>query len=130
MATRNSSRSLRLGVAVVGVEDQQLLPCFADALSEASPALQIRCDGWVLELGDIPDHHLPAPDIDHQVEVQPDSANGGMQIRDVPTPHLIGSCSPKPWHAPGFLWWPCPTPTLELAVGMEHPVKVPLGTDV
>ncbi len=35
------------GVAVVGMEDQRLLPCLADPLSEASPAHQIRCNGGI-----------------------------------------------------------------------------------
>ena len=38
VAERNSSRSLRLGIAVIGVEDQRLLAALADPLAQASPA--------------------------------------------------------------------------------------------
>jgi len=75
--------------AVIRVEDQRLLPAFADPLSQAGPAHQIRCNGGVFSLGDIPGHHLAAPDADHQVEVQPDPAHGGGEIGDIPAPHLI-----------------------------------------
>ncbi len=77
------------GVAVVGMEDQGLFPDLADPLAQASPAHQIRCNGWILTLIDIPGHDLAAPDVDHQVEVQPDPAHGGGQIGDVPAPHLL-----------------------------------------
>jgi hypothetical protein len=43
-AARNSSRSLRLGVAVVGVQDQWLAAAFADPLPQAGSAHQIRCN--------------------------------------------------------------------------------------
>jgi len=45
VAPRNSSRSLRLGIAVIGMEDQQQLAIPADSLSQASPAHQIGCNG-------------------------------------------------------------------------------------
>ena len=77
------------GVAVVGMEDQRLLPALADPLSQASPAYQIRCNGWIFSLSNIPGHDLAAPDVDHQVEIQPDPAHGGWQIGDVPTPELV-----------------------------------------
>ena len=57
------------GVAVVGVQDQWLAAAFADPLPQAGSAHQIRCNGWILALGDIPGHNLAAPDVDHQVEV-------------------------------------------------------------
>ena len=68
------------GVAVIGVQDQRLLSALADPLSQASPADQIRCNGWILSLIHIPGHDLAAPDVDHQVEVKPDPAHGGGQI--------------------------------------------------
>ena len=62
---RNSSRSLRLSVAVIGMQHQRLLPTLADSLSQAGPAHQIRCECWGIALSDIPRHHLATPDIDH-----------------------------------------------------------------
>ena len=56
--------------AVVGVQQQRILKSFTDPLSEASPSHQIRCNGWILALGDIPVHHLETPHVDYQVEVQ------------------------------------------------------------
>lgn len=95
------SRVAVRGVPVVCMEDQRPLPCFVDPLSDASPTHQIRCNVWILTFGDIPGHDLAVPYIDHQVELHPDSANGGWKIRDVPTPHQIGCCSPEPLHGPG-----------------------------
>ncbi len=77
------------GVAVVGMQDQRLLAPLADPLAAAGPAHQIRCDGSVLAFSDIPGHHLAAPDVDHQVEVQPHPSHGGGQIGDVPARHLV-----------------------------------------
>jgi hypothetical protein len=91
VAARNSARSFRLGVAVIGMQDQWLLTALADALADAGPAHQIGCDGRVFLLGDIPGHHLAALDVDHQVEVQPHPSHGGGQFGDVPAPHLIGA---------------------------------------
>ena len=68
------------GVAVIGMENQWLAPALADAFSQAGPADQIRCDGWILTLRHIPGHHLSTPDVDHQVEVQPDPADRGGEI--------------------------------------------------
>ena len=110
------------GVAVIGMENQGLLPTFADPFSQASPTHQIRCNGWILTLIHIPGHDLAAPDVDHQVEVKPDPAHGGGQIGNLPTPELVRSDSPEPWNGSGFLRWPCSTATVHLAVGVEHPV--------
>ncbi len=104
VAARNSSRSLWIRVAVIRVEDQRLLPAFTDPLSQASPAHKFCCDGGIFSLGDIPGHHFAAPDIDHQVEVELDPAHGGGEIGDVPTPELVRSDSPEPWHGSWFLW--------------------------
>jgi len=64
------------------------------------------------------------------IEVEPDSAHCGEQRGDVPTPHLVCSCGPEPWNGARFLWWPCMTATVILAVGMKYPVKASLGPDV
>ncbi len=77
------------GVAVVGMEDQRLLAALADPLADAGPADQIGCDGSVLAFGDIPSDDLAAPDVDHQIEVQPNATHGGGQVGDVPAPHLV-----------------------------------------
>ena len=71
VAPRNSSRSLRLGIAVVGVQDQGWLVALAAAkgagaavaLLEASPLHQIRGDLSRLHLGHISGHHFAAPDV-------------------------------------------------------------------
>jgi len=74
------------GIAVISVEDQRLAAPLADLLSQAGSAHQIRCNGWILALGDIPGNDLAAPDVDHQVEVQSHPAHGGGQVGDVPAP--------------------------------------------
>ena len=71
------------------MENQWLAPALADPFSQAGPADQIRCDSWILSLSNVPGHHLAAPDVDYQVEVQPDPAHGGGEIGDIPAPHLI-----------------------------------------
>jgi len=76
------------GVAVIGLENQWLPTALTDPLSQTSPADQIRCDGWILSLSNVPGHHLAAPDVDDQIEVQPDPAHGGGEIGDIPAPHL------------------------------------------
>jgi hypothetical protein len=91
VAALNSSRNLRLGVAVIGMEDQRLLASFTDPLTQAGPTLQIGCDGWILTLPNIPGHHFATPHVDHEVEVKPDSADPWKEIGDVPAPHLIRS---------------------------------------
>jgi hypothetical protein len=35
--------------------------------SQAGSAHQMRCNSWILAVGDIPGHDHAAPDIDHQV---------------------------------------------------------------
>ncbi len=89
VAALNPSRNLPLGVAVVGIQDQWLLTSLADPLADAGPAHQIGCDGWVFPFCDVSGHHLAAPDVDHQIEVQPNATHGGGQVGDVPAPHLV-----------------------------------------
>jgi len=47
---------------------------------EAGSAHQIRCDGRILTLGDVPGHGLAAPDIYHQIEVQPDHPSSDLDL--------------------------------------------------
>ena len=70
--------------------------CAAVPLAQTSPAHQMRCDGRILAVSDIPVHNLPAPDVEHQIEVQPRTSHGGGQVGDVPAPHLIRPGRPKP----------------------------------
>tara|TARA_B100000674_G_scaffold191664_2_gene156123 strand:+ start:14023 stop:14463 length:441 start_codon:yes stop_codon:yes gene_type:complete len=75
------------GVAVIGMENQWLAPALADPLSQAASAHQIRCDGWILTLRHIPGHYLSTPDVDYQVEVQPDPADRCGEIGDISALH-------------------------------------------
>ena len=137
VAARNSSRILRLGNAVIGVQKQRLLTalavggafCAAVPLTQAGSALEIRCNGWIVSLSNVPGHHFAAPNVDHEVEIQPDSSNGGGQVGDVPTPHLIRTCCTQPRYWTRLLWWPCSTAPVDLSVGMKHPIKAALRTD-
>jgi len=49
---------------------------------------------------------------------------------DVPAPDLIRPPGLQPWHRSWRLGWTGPAPTVDLAVGMEHPVEAPLRADV
>ena len=59
------------------------------ALLEIGPLHQISGDLGRRYRGDIPGHHLVAPHIDYQVEVQPHTPHRGGQIGDVPAPNLV-----------------------------------------
>ena len=61
----------------------------AVALLETGSLHQIRRDLSRLRLGHIPGHHLAAPDVDHQVEVEPHTPHRGRQEADVPAPNLV-----------------------------------------
>ena len=74
------------GIAVVGMEDQRLAAPSTDPLPQAGPADEISGDLCVLAIGDIPGHHFAAPDVDHQIEVEPDTTHAGGQVGDVPAP--------------------------------------------
>ncbi len=86
----------------------------ADPLSQARPTHQIDCSGRVFSVGEITGHHLEAPDVDHQTEVQPDPADGGGQVGDVQAQNLVWPSSPEPWHWARLLWWPNSTPPVKL----------------
>jgi hypothetical protein len=113
-------------VAVIGMQDQRLLATFINPLSEASPAHQSRCDGWILTLPDIPGHHLAAPHVDHQIEVEPHTSHSGRQVGDVPALHLIWPSCAQAWNRSGLLWWPGSSPPMGLPVCMEHPIEAAL----
>ena len=118
------------GVAVVGMEDQRLGPALADPLSQAGPADQIRGDLGVFPIRHVPGHHLAAPDVDHQIEVQPDATDASGQVGDVPAPELIGPSGLQARHGAGFLGRPGTATAMDLAMGMEHPVEAALRADV
>ena len=59
------------------------------ALQDTGPLHQIGGDLRRLHLSHIPGHHLAAPDVDHQVEVQPHTPHCGRQKADVPAPSPV-----------------------------------------
>ena len=115
------------GAAVVGVQDQTLLAALADPLLDAGAADQIGGHLGIFPLGDVPGDDLAAPDVDHQVEVQPYATHAGGQVGDVPAPQLIGTIRTPPRHRPRLLRRPGPSAALDLLVGVEHPVEAALG---
>jgi hypothetical protein len=115
------------GAAVVGVQDQPALALLADALPDAGPADQIRGQLGILALVDVPGDDLAAPDVDHQVEVEPYAPHAGGQVGDVPAPELIGPISTPPGHRTRLLWRSGPSAVLYLLVGVEHAVEAALG---
>ena len=114
------------GVAIVGMEDQRLAAALPDPLPQTSAADENSGDLRLLPIGHILSHHFSVPDVDHQIEVQPDTTDAGGQVGDVPTPHLIGAPGLQPRHRTGLLGRTGPATTMHLAVGMEHPVEAPL----
>jgi len=80
------------------MEDQRLGPAFADPLPQACAADEIRGDLGVLPLDYVPGHQLAAPDIDHQIEVQPDATDAGRQVGDDPAPELIRASGSQARH--------------------------------
>ena len=126
---RNSSRSLRLGAAVLGIEDQWLLAALSYPLFQEGHNQKTPCDVWFL--ADVtPGYELVSLDIDQQVKVQPYPLNGGRQIGDISAPYLIRSCGPQAWYSSRLLWWRCSTTTIGLPVCMDHPVSAALLADV
>ena len=118
------------GVSVVGMEDQRPGPAFADPLPQARATDQISGDLCLFPLGHVPGHHLAAPDIDHQIEVEPDATDAGGQIGDVPAPHLVRAIRPEARHCPRCLRWSCPTPPLALPSLVQDPINTGLRADV
>ena len=113
-------------VAVIGMEVQWLVAAFADPLPQTSAADEISGDLGLFPIGPIPGHHFAAPDVDHQIKVEPDTTNTRGQEGDVSTPNLIGSPGLQPRHRTGLLGRTGPATTMHLAVGMEHPVEAAL----
>ena len=113
-------------VAVIGMEDQRLGPPLADPLSQVGPADQIGGDLGLLSLGHVPGHHLAAPDVDHQVEVQPHTTDTDWQVGDVPAPDLIGPAGFQPGHRARLLRRPGTATVMDLAMGVEHAVEAAL----
>ena len=64
------------GIAVVGVKNQRLISTVDDLLTQAGADDEIGCNGRILKFGEIPDHQLLAPNVDHQIETQPHALNG------------------------------------------------------
>ena len=86
------------------MEDQRLLASFTGPLTQARPV--------------------------HQIEVNPDSADRGGEIGDVPAPHLIRACRTQSRYWARLLWWPCPTAAMGLSIGVQHPVEAALRIDI
>ena len=95
-------------------------------LLEAGPLHQISCDLSRLHLGHIPGHHFAAPDVDHQIEVEPHTAHRGRQVGDVPAPHLVGAIRPETRHRARFLRQPGPPAAVALTRLVQHPIETAL----
>jgi hypothetical protein len=131
LSTPSSSRRLfQHGIPVVGMEDQGLRASATDALPQAGSADEISRDLGVFPFGDIPGHDLAAPDIDHQIEVEPHPSHAGGQVGDVPAPDLIRPVSPQARNGTLLLRKACPPAEMGLTMGMEHPIEAALRADV
>ena len=100
------------------------------ALLETGSLHQIRRDLSRLHLGHIPGHHLAAPDVDHQIEVQPHTPHRGRQKADVPRPDRIGAIRSQPRHGARFLRQPRTPAAVALPCLVQHPIETALGTDI
>jgi len=118
------------GVAVVGMEDQRLAAPPADPLPQAGPADKISGDLGILVIGHVPSHRLSAPDVDHQVEVEPHAPHARGQVGDIPAPELIRPSGLQSRHQAGLLGRPGAAAAVGLTMGMEHPVETALRADV
>ena len=112
------------------MEDQRLRPAFADPLPQAGSADEISRDLFVFPLSHFPRHDFAAPDIDHQIEVEPDATNAGGQVGDVPAPDLIGLVGPQAWNGTRLLRRARPPAAVGLPMGMEHPIEAALRADI
>ena len=118
------------GIAVVGMEDQGLRASAIDALPQAGSADEISRDLGVFPFSDIPGHHLAAPDVDHQIEVEPDAPDAGGQVGDVPAPDLIRPVSPQARNRTRLLRRAGSPAAVRLPMGMEHPIEAALRANV
>jgi len=99
----------------------------AVALLETGPLHQIRRDLSRLPLGHIPGHHLAAPDVDHQAEVQPHTPHHGGQKADIPAPYPVWAIRHQARHGARFLRPPGPPSTsVALACLVQHPIEAAL----
>ena len=112
------------------MQDQPALALLADPLPDAGPADQISGQRGVLTILDVPGDDLAAPDVDHQIEVEPHAPHTGGQVGDVPAPELVGAISTPPGHRARLLRRPGPSAALHLLVGVEHAVEAALGGQV
>jgi hypothetical protein len=115
------------GAAVIGVQDQPALAALADPLPDAGAADQSSGQLSGLAVLNVTGHDLAAPDIDYQIEVQPDASHAGGQVGDVPASELIGTVSTPSGHWPWLLRPSGPSAALHLLVGVEHAVEAALG---
>ena len=102
----------------------------ADPLPDANPADQIGSERSVLAVLDVPGNDHAAPDIDHQIEVQPHAPNAGGQVGDVSAPEIIEADRTLSWHWPRILRRFGPSAALHLLVGVEHAVEAALRGQV
>ena len=52
-------------------------------------------------------HHFAAPDVDHQIVVEPHTPHRGRQEADVPAPNLVWAIRPEARYGARFLRQPC-----------------------
>lgn len=76
------------------MENQRQLVGQTDSLANVSPAHQVVSDGFIFPLGYIPGHNFAAPNVDHQIKVDPLTSQGGGQVSDLPAQHLILAIGP------------------------------------
>ena len=120
-SSRNSRVAALMALPLSTWRDQRLGPTFADPLPQAGPAYEISGDLGLFPFGHIPGHHFAAPDVDHQIELEPDTTDAGGQIDDVPTAYLIWGSGLHPRNRTGCAGRTGTTTTVDLAVGIEDP---------
>ncbi len=112
------------------MEDQRLGASATDPLHQTGAADQVSGDLGDRSLSHFPGHDFAAPDIDCQVEEEPDAPHAGGQVGEDPDPDLIGPGSPQARNRTRFLWRSCSSSTMRLPMGVEHAVEAALRTDV
>jgi hypothetical protein len=113
------------------MKDQRLGPALVDSFPQARPADQISGALCLFPPGYISGHHLAAPDIDHQIQAEPDAAHTGGQVGRWPNYSLdmvLWPLAAPPCRAP--LGGTGTAPEMGLAMGMEHSVQASLRIDV
>ena len=112
------------------MEDQRFGASLADPLPQTGSIEEISGDLGFFLLGDVPGHYFSAPDVNHQVEVQPDAAHAGGQVGDVRAPDVVRPSGLQPRHRTGFLGRPGAAPGMGLSMVMEQAIEAALRTDV